>query len=89
MITLSELLELFNLTIEFPSYMYDIEINPIFKEANLVQENNSYVFTKGDAVLTITPDNPDQLITITFYTQNNEGRNTKIVYSEDYEMRYN
>ncbi|WP_406531528.1 hypothetical protein [Methanobrevibacter sp.] len=86
-IILSELLNFFNLTIELPAHIYDIDINSIFKEARLVVEKDSYVFTKDNAVLTITPDNPNQLITIIFYTQRENGRNTKVVYSEDYVTR--
>ncbi|MBE6500085.1 MAG: hypothetical protein E7Z80_06050 [Methanobrevibacter thaueri] len=86
-IKILDLLNLHNLKIQLPSYLYDIDISSVFKEASLVCKENIYEFTKDNAVLTINPDNVDELIKIIYYSD--YGRNTKIVYTEDQELRYN
>lgn len=86
-IAILDLLNLHNLKIQLPSYLYDIDISSIFKEASLVCKDGIYEFTKDNAVLTINPDNVDELIKIVYYSDND--RNTKIVYTKDQELRYN
>lgn len=86
-ITLLELLNLYDLKIQLPPHLYDVKIDSIFKEASLIHKNNIYEFTKDYAVLTINPDNRDELIKIIYYSDC--GRNTRIIYTEDQELRYN
>ena len=86
-IALSELLNLQNIEIQLPSYLYDIRISSVFMEASLTCKDNSYEFTNDNAVLTITPDNSDELIKIIHYSD--YGVDTRIIYTKDQELRYN
>ena len=79
-ITIRELLDSYGLNIELPSYLYDEKISPIFLEANLIYNEHCCKISKGDAVSTITPNNPDELIRISYGPNKRSGR----IYAKDY-----
>ena len=86
-ITILDLLNLHDLKIQLPSYLYDVDISSVFKDASLICKENSYEFTKDNAVLTINPSNVEELIKIVYYSD--YGKNIKIIYSKDQVYRYN
>lgn len=73
-ITIKELLDSYDLNIKLPSYLYDEKISPIFLESKLVYNEYCYKFSKGETVLTITPNNPDELIRISYGPYKRSGR---------------
>lgn len=82
---LKEILSLFEISIQLPSFLYEIEVSDIFAHADLEIKNNVYIITEEDAILTIDPNDKKNTISELYYQDNMVVGGT--IYSSDSMIR--
>ena len=85
LITISELLESFNVSVDLPEHLYSVEISSSFKDANFVCNGDIFEFSKSESMVIISP-NSEVLIKI---IHNFNGKKFGRVYSKEYSYTFN